>query len=245
MLHKQIEDEEVIERYVRSRLAPEERRAFEEHFFACDECFDKVQAMEKFVAGVHDAAERGLLENPSQAANSQNPRQWASWAFAGSACAMIVLGIMAAWMSLWQIPKMRQELQMKSALIESQRQTVAQLQPQAGQAESPEANVPLVMLQASRGEEATTATVAPDARQLILWVEIGSTRYRTYRMEVYSASGRLIANVDGLSRGPYGALAAGISAEALKPGTFRIKLIGQTPPPALLVSEYRLQIRRP
>jgi len=61
MLHTQIKNDEVIERYIRNRLSPEERRDFEEHFFACDDCFDKVQETERFVAGVRDAVERGIL----------------------------------------------------------------------------------------------------------------------------------------------------------------------------------------
>ena len=101
------------------------------------------------------------------------------------------------------------------------------------------------MLQSTRGEEPMTAVLPADARQLIVWVEIGPTKYRSYRMEVYAASGRQVMTVDGLSRGPYGALAASLPTEALQPGTFRITLIGQSPPPASLVSEYRLQIRRP
>jgi len=61
MMHPQIEDQEIVERYVRNQLAEEERKAFEEHFFACDDCFEKLQATDRFVAGMRDAARRGLL----------------------------------------------------------------------------------------------------------------------------------------------------------------------------------------
>jgi len=101
------------------------------------------------------------------------------------------------------------------------------------------------MLEATRGEEAATAVLPADSRQLIVWVEIGPTRYRTYRMEVDAPSGKRVIALDGLSRGPYGALAASIPTAALQAGIFRVRLIGQAPPPASLVSEYRLQIRRP
>ena len=52
MLHSQIENEEIIERYVRSQLTPEARRAFEEHFMGCDKCFEKLQTTERFIAGI-------------------------------------------------------------------------------------------------------------------------------------------------------------------------------------------------
>jgi len=70
MLHTQIINEEVIERYVRNRLTPEERLAFEEHFFACDECFAKVQETERFVAGVCDAVEQCILAKPRPIGNA-------------------------------------------------------------------------------------------------------------------------------------------------------------------------------
>ncbi len=47
--------EETIERYVRRELAEEERRSFEEHLLDCRECFEEVQTMERFVAGVINA----------------------------------------------------------------------------------------------------------------------------------------------------------------------------------------------
>ena len=62
MMHQQIEDEEIIERYVRNQLGAEERKAFEEHYFTCEECFGKLEATERFIAGVRDAGRRGYLE---------------------------------------------------------------------------------------------------------------------------------------------------------------------------------------
>lgn len=246
MLHTQIENDEVVERYVRNRLTPEDRQAFEEHFFACDECFAKVQAMERFSASVRDAAEHGLLEDAAAASETRVPG-WALWAFAGSSAAVIALAAVVGWALLYRIPSLQRETFVALAQLQSQQQTLAQLQANVNVPASPapQPNVPLVMLQSTRGEEPLTAVLPADARQLIVWVEIGQTRYRSYRMEVYAASGRQIITVDGLSRGPYGALAASLPTEGLQPGTFRITLIGQSPPPASLVSEYRLQIRRP
>ncbi len=66
-MHRQIEEEEIVERYARNQLAPEEREAFEEHFFTCDECFEKLQATERFIAGVRNATARGLLGSGSGA----------------------------------------------------------------------------------------------------------------------------------------------------------------------------------
>lgn len=246
MLHTQIEHDEVVERYVRNRLAPEDRQAFEEHYFACDECFEKVQSMERFAAGVRDLAERGALEDAAEPAASWKAAPGLLWAFAGASFAAIALAALAAWGYLHQIPRLQRDLSSAVAEIRLQQQTLAQMPPVGAAGSLAEANVPLVMLQASRGEENTTSAVLPqNAKQLVVWIEIGPTSYRSYRIEVLSQTGQLISSVDGLSRGPYGALAASLPAEQLQTGIFQVKLVGQNPPPVSLVSEYRLQIRRP
>lgn len=245
MLHTHIEHDEVVERYVRNRLAPEDRQAFEEHYFTCDECFEKVQSMERFAAGVRDLAERGALEGGAESAAYWKAAPGLLWAFAGTSFAAVALAVVAAWGYLHQIPRLQRDLSSAVAEIRMQQQTLAQMPPGSTAGSLAEANVPLVMLQATRGEENATAVLPQNAKQLVVWIEIGPTSYRSYRIEVRSQTGQLVSSVDGLSRGPYGALAASLPAEQLQPGIFQVKLVGQNPPPASLVSEYRLQIRRP
>lgn len=60
--HKKIEREEIIERYVMRQLTEEEREAFEEHLFSCDECFEKVKLTEKVISGIREAAKQGALK---------------------------------------------------------------------------------------------------------------------------------------------------------------------------------------
>ena len=73
MTHQEIEHQEIIERYVRNELSSADRTAFQEHFFACDECFGRVQMTERFIAGVGHSAEAGVL-NSTPAATSLLPR---------------------------------------------------------------------------------------------------------------------------------------------------------------------------
>ncbi|HEV2279220.1 MAG TPA: zf-HC2 domain-containing protein [Acidobacteriaceae bacterium] len=239
MLHTQIEHEEVVERYVRNQLAPEDRQAFEEHYFTCDECFEKVEAMERLVAGVQELARRGELGDTER--QSRAPYGWLWWAFAGTSLAMMALAVATGWAFLYEIPTLKRTLIAYGATPPPQQSSIVTI----SLGPMPEANVPLAMLQATRGEQSTTAALPADARQLILWVELGATRYRSYRMEIDSPKGQKLLTIDGLSRGPYGALAASIPTKSLQPGVYRVKLVGQTPPPASLVSEYRLRILKP
>jgi hypothetical protein len=247
MMHPQIEDEEIIERYVQNQLAEAERKAFEEHFFGCDDCFEKLQVAERFVAGVRDAARRSVLAGEVE--GSSRGFSWRGWlvpAFGVSACAALVLAALSGWLYFSQLPKMREQLSQSAADLRAQRATLAALEQQIASSVQAEANLPLVMLQATRDVQAAPneVTVPPRARHLILWVEVPAGKSNLFHLEVASADNRPVATLDNLQRNTYGALAASLPVEALQPGDYRIKLTAE-PPPASVMAEYRLRIRRP
>lgn len=238
MLHSQIEDEEIIERYARNQLAPEERQAFEEHFFGCEECFAKLQDLERFQAGVRDAAKHGFLSGESSAAEAH--KAWLSWAFALSACAAVVFALISASLYFGNVANLRRQL--VQAELELQKPSHAPAQ-NSGEVEQAEANIPLAMLQTSRSEQQPeTVLLKPGDKHLVLWIELGPSRYREFRLEIFRA-GNLITSLERLQRGPYGALSASIPTESLPSGDFQIKLTGQNPPPASLAGEYTIRIR--
>src|SRR4029077_1097711 len=249
MMHQQIEEQEIIERYVRDQLAPEEKRAFEEHFFSCEECFDKVQVTERFVAGIHDAAGRGMLTKDARGSIPlRGTHTWWMPAFGVSACAAVILAAITGWLYLVQVPRIRGQLSQSAAELRSARQERAALeQQQPPQRMQAEVNVPLVMLQATRGLQAspTDAILPADAAQLVLWIDVDSGHYRTYRVEISSTAGRPIETLQHLTPNSYHALAASVPSEGLQPGEFQIKLFGEEPPPGSLLAEYRMRIRRP
>jgi len=244
MMHSRIEQEEIVERYARKQLTPEEQRAFEEHFFGCEECFQKLQEMDRFLAGISDAGDQGLLNErvPSPAAGSG---RWFLPALAAATCA-VLFGAMSGWMYLREIPRLRGELDQAIKQLDAEKQEQAELERKAVAVETAEANVPLVMLQASRAGEGTATAVLPkEARHLVLWIEIGPSRYREFRLEVFSEKGKLVSSLEHLKLGPYGALVASLPTEQLPSGECRIKLTGQDPVPAALAGEYLVRINRP
>lgn len=249
MMHQDIADQEIIERYVRNQLSPEERRAFEEHFFGCEECFAKLQIMERFIAGLDDAGNRGLLDS-SRPAEPSPARSWGSWMFpalAASSCAVIVLAIVAGWTLLSKVPKLQKQLNQASADVSAQREAIAALEKQIASATQTEINVPLVMLQATRDVQVPTAeAVLPTgAAHLVLWIDAVSPRFRTFRLELYGAQDKPVETLNHLTLNSYGGLAVALPAQRLQPGEFRIKLYAEEPLPAALLAEYRLKIRRP
>ena len=244
-MHSQIENEQIVERYVRNQLTPEERQAFEEHFFSCDVCFEKLQDAERFRAGIRDAAGRGLLNAKSRSTFVGAPRTRFVWVFAATTCVALLTAMITGWMYLTRVPKLRGERDRAVAKLQAERQSRAELE-RTRPVERAEANVPLVILQASRTEEEPARVLLrPGAKEVVLWIEIGPSRYRDFRLEVLSPQNRLVTSVDHLVRGPYSALAASLPTAQLPTGDFLVKLTGVDPPPASVAGEYKLRVRRP
>lgn len=240
-MHSQIESEEMVERYVLGQLAPEERQAFEEHFLACDACFENVKDVERLRAGIHDAVARGVLKESVKASQAA----WWRWAFAATACTTTALAVVVGWVLTEKIPALRQELHRTTAQVESERQARADLEQKFALLDRPEPNVPLIVLEASRAaEKPSSVTLAGGSSHLIVWIEIGQTRYRRFQMEIFGPDNKPVLLIDHLERSVYGALAASLPAEQLPRGVLRIRVSGLEPPPSALVAEYQLRIER-
>jgi hypothetical protein len=248
MMHPQIEDEEIIERYVRNQLAEEERKAFEEHFFGCDACFEKLQEMDRFVAGMRDAGARGLLSSSSKETAAAS--WWSGWlqpALGLSACAVILLAFMAVRASYFELPRLRRQLDQTNTELATQKQARAALEHQIAQSNQAEVNLPLVMLQATRDGQAApnVAVLPPGAQHLALWIELPPNASGSFRLEIESEDGRRVQTLENLTRNAYGALSVSLPTEALQSGLYGIRLSRQVPAPPTLLAEYRLRIRLP
>src|SRR5688572_28041288 len=101
MNHHELEQKETIERYLQHRLAADERLAFQEHYFACDECFDQVQATARFIAGVQAAARSGVLAvervQSHDSGASWHGLGWLKTAFALSVATSVLLVVGLVW----------------------------------------------------------------------------------------------------------------------------------------------------
>lgn len=119
MTHQQIQNNEVIERYVRHQLSPAERLAFQEHYFDCDQCFEETQETARFIAGVRDAARNGVLaaERPERARSVAGLFnygwifQWATPALAVSL--LVALAVIGWW--AWSLRRQNQQLVRQTA----------------------------------------------------------------------------------------------------------------------------------
>lgn len=99
MTHQEIQANETIEQYVRGKLTNAERRAFQEHLFECDECFQEAEVTARFVAGVREASRTGLLAAHPQPEAARTVGAWAfRWAApALAACLVIAIALIGWW----------------------------------------------------------------------------------------------------------------------------------------------------
>jgi anti-sigma factor RsiW len=238
MLHTQIENEDILERYTRNQLELDDRQAFEEHLLTCDECFEKLQAMDRFTAGMREAADQGLLRAVER-------RNWFPWALAATTAGALILAALTAWLYFYRLPQLRADLKRSDAELQEERRVRSALEQKTPPQEVAEANIPLVMLQSSRSADEPAALVLqPAAKHVVLWIELTPPRYNEFRLEVFAQDRRLVTTVDHLTRGPYGGIAVSLPSDQLPAGDFRITLSGQNPPPVSLIGDYHLRVRR-
>src|SRR5215218_4557688 len=106
MTHQEIQANEIIEQYVRGKLPTAERRAFQEHLFECDECFQEAQLTARFVAGVLDASKTGVLSARDQPERTRTAGAWLNqdwpfrWAMPALAASLLIAIALIGWWAL-------------------------------------------------------------------------------------------------------------------------------------------------
>jgi hypothetical protein len=270
MNHQEIEQQEIIERYVRRQLPPAERRAFQEHYFDCEDCFEQVQTTARFIAGVRHAARQ---EAPSTVVTEK-----VAW-WAGSLRPAIGFAVAVAFILTvafgWYFFKFKQssppshEEARSQPLNQEPRQTASPEQPTVPQPENgkneqprpqnsprspnPEAqpdllaqnHTPTVLLESSR--DATTGgsqlMIPPNATKAILRFETEpGTRFQNFQLQLFDSMRRPIATINDVKTRANGALAASLPARLLAPGKYRVRLFGMKGEERSLVGEYDLTV---
>ena len=98
MDHRTIDSENIAERYVAGRLAPETAAAFEEHYLECADCCLRVETAERMERGLRRLADREVRPAPAPRRVEpvgwplRRPMQWGLAAAAGLALALVPLG---------------------------------------------------------------------------------------------------------------------------------------------------------
>jgi hypothetical protein len=245
--HEKIEQRGMVEAYVRRKLAPEDCAAFEEHYFQCGKCFDEAQLVEKFIAGVKQAARTGVLD--PQPEPRPESRSWWMPAFAFAAASAVVLASTLTFVVLVRQPareaRLQHELQEALSQARVSRAHIAELDQRAALDAGTEANVPVVMLTASRSADSPNQVqIGSESRRALLWIDIPVQPPGTrFGLTISTPDGRFAKTIHDLERNSSGALAASLPAADLPASSYHVRLFSEKSP-GQTIAEYRLNVER-
>ena len=179
MTHQEAAATLAAERYVLLEMSDADREAFEEHFFACDECAEDLRAAATMIVG----ARAGLVEAaPAGRVVTMPPAsaRYASWIRSPGLpwAAAAALACVVSYQAFWVVPSIRRDATM--------------------------ALVPIVLHPESRGREAAVV-LRPDVKAVALAVQINEASQGaevTYELAAVDggrvASGRAAAPPPGM-----------------------------------------------
>ena len=252
--------QDTIERFVRHQLSPDERRAFEEHYFECEECFEQVQTMARFVAGIRQAARKGLLTE------SVTAPWWAilfkpAVIFATATALILIAGM--GWLLWKQAPAPQQELASGQTPTPAPQSTatIAALTPPIGESPKPDllaqnrppqtpetspAKSVVVFLDSERGDGGNQLILPANASSAILRIDVDpGNSFSGFQFEIFDSSRKLLTKASSGKASAKGTVSANISTELLQTGKYVVKCFGLRDGQRELVGEYRLQVQKP
>ncbi|MGB6942986.1 MAG: zf-HC2 domain-containing protein [Bryobacteraceae bacterium] len=202
MDHSRIEEQNLIDRYVRGTLPAAERAEFEEHFVECAECQEQIQIAKSLRLAVRES----VAEHPPQ-----RERQWPGWRWmAIAACAALVIAVAAGSVFLAERDQVRTQLASARSGVE---------------------NAPVVFgLSLSRDSAEPRDIVIPSQpRWIVFLAEIDTTRYARYRASVIGSQNEEIWKQDGIQPNSPDSISVAIPSSVLHPGAYTLLVSGAQP----------------
>jgi hypothetical protein len=168
MDHTEATSQSAVEKYLLGELSPEVRDAFEEHFFACEECSTDLRALTLFLA----QAKQELAKPVTEAATRRNLFHFPSLRPAFAVPALAAMLLVIGFQNFVTLPHLKNE-----AAVATRPQILPSINLVDG---------------GSRGEEIRTVLAGAN-QPFMLFVDIpADSRYSAYLCSLYSPSGKLI-----------------------------------------------------
>jgi hypothetical protein len=200
-----IREHQVIERYLRGALTPDEEQAFEEAYVGDPELLDEIELAERLRDGVKELGAEGGIERPSARRTWFNASLAKQWAAAASVLLVVSLAVSGG------LYRENLNLRQGSGLT-------------AGM------NTRLLPVVTLRGDPETVLE-APGANDwAVLLVDSAFTPYDSYRAVVSRTSGNdsvAIWSVEGLEPEYQDQLAIGLPGRLLSPDRYEIVISGR------------------
>lgn len=200
-----IREHQVIERYLRGTLSPDEERAFEEAYVGNPELLDEIELVERLQQGVKDLGAAGAIERPTGGGTRPNWLFSKQWAMAASLLLVVSLAITGG---LYRENASLREGPLLSAGVTTRLLPVLTLR-----------GAPETVLEAPEADD-----------WAVLLVDPGFTEHDSYRAVVTRVSGQQPAeiwSVSGLEPEYQDQLAIGLPGRLLMPGEYEIAITGR------------------
>jgi len=206
MQHSQIEEQNLIDRYVRGTMPAAERAEVEAHFVDCAECQEQLDIAKSLRQAIRESSAGWGNEQARQRERQASRWRWVAIA----ACAGLLMALGTSAVLLLQRERARSEL--------------------AGARLGPELAPVVFGLSLSRNAaEPRDITLPGDSRWMIFLAEIDATRYLRYRASVIGSQGKEIWRQDGLQPNSPDSISVAIPSSALQPGTYALAVSGVQP----------------
>jgi hypothetical protein len=223
MEHAQIEENNLIDRYVRGTLPVDLRAAFEEHFLDCPDCLEQLKIASSLREGLRlSAAELAVSAGtPRQAAIGGRFRSLFAWRWAPAAAAVcLVAALMPSVVLFRELGSAKSELARDRARLGVTQETIE------GAAH---ADAAVYILNPVRGEAAPARiAIAASPAWTVLTLESDFSRFATYRATLRNDGDRVVWQKDGLRPSSPDAIGIVLSPSVLTaPGGYKLVLEGE------------------
>jgi putative zinc finger protein len=249
MEHEQIAEQNVVERYLMGRLAPEEEELFEEHLLECADCRRQVEWEEDFQGSLHTVAAEEVSRTVVRVGLLAWIARHRGWLLAAAVLLLAVLPIAgllreqgrlsdqiarleaaASQRNPQPIPTptpagpdpQRQALE---AELRTERDARTRLAEQIVRLTQPQVNTPIFSLGLVRGSEqaATRIDLGRDPEWIVLSVELPAEAAPSYRAALTTGD-RTVWKGAGLKSGADGTVAIALYSTLLEPGLYKLRL---------------------
>ena len=221
MTHDEAVARDLPGEYAMGRLEPAARTEFEAHFFECDSCFAAVEAEERVRHAIRQLASDGA---PELTDAEPAPRSWTSaipWALAAAAVVMAFVDVAVRRQQTTRLETQLAAAEVRAGVLD---RTLADVRRQAASSnasQAPEANVPLAILQTTRGVTTATLNVPGDASRFVVWLEdVPPTRSAALDLTLAPEGGAPAFRLHGLRPNAQGAVVASFPTAGIRSGRY-------------------------
>lgn len=223
MEHREIEDRQIVERYLAGRLTAAEAERFEEHYLSCPVCLDELELSEAFRDGIRRAAAEDALATAT--AGRLGGVAW----LAGVARSRRAGWLLAAALLVVVLP-----LGWTAYRLGEAGERNAELAGRLAAARAPQPNVPVLPLSPVRGgpgePPAARLTLPADPGWIVLSLELYDPRHDSYRVTLADAEGKTLWTGEGLTPNHLDALSVGLHSSLLAAGDYELGVEGVDEP---------------